>query len=68
VIASGVENDEQLQFLRSINCELIQGHRLCSAIPSSELAELFRKTRSGHSFHAHVQYDLLTTTESEGDI
>jgi len=68
VIASGVENDEQLQFLRSINCELIQWHRLCSAIPSSELAELFRKTRSGHSFHAHVQYDLLTTTESEGDI
>lgn len=63
VIASGVESDEQLQFLRSINCQLVQGHRLCSPVPSSELAELFRKTRGGHSFHAGIQYDLLTTTE-----
>ena len=67
VIASGVENDEQLQFLRSINCELVQGHQLCSPVPSSELAELFRRTRGGHSFHAGIQYDLLTTTEHEGD-
>ena len=63
VIASGVESDEQLRFLRSINCELVQGHRLCSPVPSNELAELFSKTRGGHSFDEGIQYDLLTTTE-----
>ena len=68
VIASGVESDEQLRFLHSINCQLVQGHRLCSPVPSSELADLFRRTRGGHSFHAGIQYDLLSTTESEGDI
>lgn len=67
VIASGVETDAQLRFLRSINCDLVQGHRLCSPVPSTELAQLFRRTRSGHSFHAGIQYDLLTTAESEGE-
>lgn len=67
VIASGVETDEQLRYLQSIQCQLVQGHRFCAPVPSSQLAELFSATRAGHSFHAGIQFDLLNHTEKNSD-
>lgn len=60
VVANGVENDEQIQFLRSIQCHLVQGHLLCHPVPDGQLAELFECTRAGKRFEAGLQYDLLT--------
>ena len=67
VIASGVENDDQAQFLRLTQCELVQGQRFCPPLPSGQLAELFQRTRAGERFHAGIQQDLLTTVERASD-
>ena len=40
VIAEGVENEEQLSFLRSHDCDEIQGHRFSRALSSRGLAKL----------------------------
>ncbi|TVP58773.1 MAG: EAL domain-containing protein [Halomonadaceae bacterium] len=61
IIASGVETNEQLQFLQSVNCRLGQGHRFCAAIPSARLGELFQKVRAGDAFATCNQFDLLDT-------
>ena len=65
VVANGVENDEQIQFLRSIRCHLVQGYRLCSPVPDRQLGELFERTRSGKPFQTGLQFDLLTPTQQE---
>ena len=60
VVANGVENDEQIQFLRSIRCHLVQGYRLCSPVPDQQLGELFQRTRRGEPFQTGLQFDLLS--------
>jgi len=61
IIASGVETDEQLQFLQSVHCRLAQGHRFCAAIPSGQLGQLFQRMRRGDTFDAGTQIDLLAS-------
>lgn len=45
VIAEGVETSEQIEFLRSINCDIIQGNLYSRPLPSPELTKLLRKPR-----------------------
>jgi diguanylate cyclase (GGDEF)-like protein len=40
VVAEGVETEAQLNFLRSQNCDLLQGYFLSPAIPADEFAQL----------------------------
>jgi diguanylate cyclase (GGDEF)-like protein len=42
VVAEGVETSEQLQFLRSINCDQYQGFHFSPALPAEEFAALVR--------------------------
>ena len=42
VVAEGVENTAQLDFLREQDCDEIQGHYFSPALPAEEFAELLR--------------------------
>jgi EAL domain-containing protein (putative c-di-GMP-specific phosphodiesterase class I) len=42
IVAEGVENLEQLQFLRGERCDLVQGFLLSRAVPAAGFAELLR--------------------------
>lgn len=44
VIAEGVETLEQLQFLRSINCDEMQGYFISRPVPAEELEQILRDT------------------------
>jgi EAL domain-containing protein (putative c-di-GMP-specific phosphodiesterase class I) len=43
VIAEGVETQEQLKFLRSVNCDGVQGYYLSRPVPAQEATNLFLK-------------------------
>lgn len=49
VVAEGVENEEQLNFLRSIGCDHYQGFYFSRPIPEAELTEMLRSERNGKS-------------------
>lgn len=42
VIAEGVETLEQLEFLRSLNCDEMQGYFISRPVPADELTQIFR--------------------------
>jgi EAL domain-containing protein (putative c-di-GMP-specific phosphodiesterase class I) len=46
VVAEGVETEEQLEFLRALNCPRYQGYLLGRAMPADEFAALARRTRA----------------------
>ena len=48
VIAEGVETEEQMQTLRSIGCDIVQGYYFSKPVPASEL-ESFLKERMSQS-------------------
>lgn len=43
VLAEGVETPEQLEFLRSIDCDTAQGYLFSKPLPPQEIAELLRQ-------------------------
>lgn len=47
VVAEGVETLEQLEFLRSIECDEIQGYFISRPVPSDEFAQLLRNGSRG---------------------
>lgn len=44
VVAEGVETEEQLEFLRSENCDFVQGYYISKPLPAADFAEWFRQT------------------------
>lgn len=48
VIAEGVETNEQLQLLRMMNCDEIQGYHFAKPMPASSVFEFIQKHRSRH--------------------
>jgi EAL domain-containing protein (putative c-di-GMP-specific phosphodiesterase class I) len=44
VVAEGVEDEETLQFLVELGCDIIQGFHLCRPLPSIELQKWFDTT------------------------
>ncbi|MEO8217286.1 MAG: PAS domain S-box protein [Acidobacteriota bacterium] len=47
VIAEGVENQAQLEFLRQQDCDEIQGHLISRPIPADEMESLLRRLETG---------------------
>jgi diguanylate cyclase (GGDEF)-like protein len=45
VVAEGVETAEQLQFLRSLSCDAVQGYFLYRPLPEDEVADALRLNR-----------------------
>ena len=46
VLAEGVENEEQLKFLRDNNCDEIQGFYFYKPMPAEELEQILKKKPS----------------------
>jgi len=46
VTAEGVETDEQLQFLKSKSCDVIQGFLISRPLPADGVAAFLRQYRS----------------------
>lgn len=44
VVAEGVENEAQLEFLRSLGCDEMQGYCIGKPLPAGEVSQLIRKT------------------------
>lgn len=64
VAAAGIETADQHAFLRAAGCHLLQGHRFCPALPSSELGELFAKVKDGHGLLPEDQFNLPFSGDS----
>jgi EAL domain-containing protein (putative c-di-GMP-specific phosphodiesterase class I) len=46
VVAEGVETADQLEALRQMNCDYVQGYYLSKALPNNEISEWFAKHRA----------------------
>jgi len=42
VVAEGVETQEQLEFLRAANCDLVQGYFLGRPVPAAQFLEMMQ--------------------------
>ncbi|HEY5307997.1 MAG TPA: EAL domain-containing protein, partial [Casimicrobiaceae bacterium] len=45
VVAEGVETAEQLEFLRSRNCDIAQGYYLSRPLPTADIGDLLQSRR-----------------------
>ncbi len=50
VIAEGVETEQQLEYLRRLRCDIIQGFLFSPALPEDEVEELLNQDKDGTAF------------------
>ena len=50
VIAEGVETEQQLEYLRRLRCNEIQGFLFSQALPEDEIEELLKLNKDGVAF------------------
>jgi EAL domain-containing protein (putative c-di-GMP-specific phosphodiesterase class I) len=50
VIAEGVETEQQLEYLRRLRCDVIQGFLFSPALPEDEAEELLKQDKDGTAF------------------
>jgi predicted signal transduction protein with EAL and GGDEF domain len=47
VVAEGVEQEEQRQFLAGIGCDEVQGHLVSRPVPASRITRVMRERQAG---------------------
>ncbi len=47
VVAEGIENETQLQYLRQLDCDEAQGHLFSTALPPDEFDKFVRSWKGG---------------------
>src|SRR5450755_3452354 len=57
VVAEGVENVEQLEFLRKHRCDQVQGYLISAPIPAADLQKLLRRTPHGDATYEQAAAD-----------
>lgn len=55
VVAKGVENEAQLESLRRLSCDQIQGYYFCRPLPAAELADFLRRQRLAQQVAASLR-------------
>jgi EAL domain-containing protein (putative c-di-GMP-specific phosphodiesterase class I) len=54
VIAEGIESETQLQQLRTLGCEQVQGYLVCRPLPADEISEFLERRFTQDSGEAAV--------------
>jgi EAL domain-containing protein (putative c-di-GMP-specific phosphodiesterase class I) len=66
LVAEGVETREQMELLRSLKCDEMQGYRFNKPMPANELVELLaNQTRKTHNLSALTTIILMGRTARE---
>ena len=68
VLAEGVETDAQMRFLRSHQCEAMQGYLFSKALPAAELAELLGSGRTLEVGAGETARETLLLVDDEPSI
>lgn len=68
VLAEGVENDAQLQFLRGRQCEAMQGWLFSKALPSEQLGSLLQQGRTLKVSADETAVETLLIVDDEQNI
>jgi diguanylate cyclase (GGDEF)-like protein len=58
VTAEGVENEEQLAFLKQAGCQIVQGYYFGTPLPADDLAKLVRQVRHKKAGDSSSRFDL----------
>lgn len=54
-VAEGVETSEQLEFLRSLGCEYVQGFFVCPPLSAMDLADYLERSKEGIQLPRHEE-------------
>jgi diguanylate cyclase (GGDEF)-like protein len=65
VVAEGVENPEQLEFLRALGCEEIQGYLYGRPLSASDFEDLLRRNQ-GNSFATFQEHGGVSALRASG--
>jgi EAL domain-containing protein (putative c-di-GMP-specific phosphodiesterase class I) len=55
IIAEGVENQQQLDFLRNLSCQYFQGFLFSKSLPAKEITQLLKSTPTPHHHDIHTK-------------
>jgi diguanylate cyclase (GGDEF)-like protein len=66
VVAEGVETAEQLQFLRSLSCDAVQGYFLYRPLREEEVADALKANRLAFATSAHAHASCGTFVRPQG--
>lgn len=55
IIAEGIENPEQISYLRKIGCDVIQGYVYSKPLPTEEFVEYVKNFKTSGAYHGEIE-------------